>query len=395
MKRTYTVLALSLLVIIPVVSAASSMKVVTFSSPNPLTGNPGGFFGDSVAISGNIVVIGAPNEGRAYIFSTTGSLMATLTSPNPQPSTGFGAPVATNGTLVVVGASGETVTGILGAGRAYVFATSGSLIATLTSPDPQTPGSFGDGVAVSGTNIVVGAAYESATGFSQAGHAYIYSNRLSLTTNVTSPNAQTNGLFGAPVAVNGASIVIGGPGEAAGAGHAYIFNTTGSLIATLASPNPQPSGGSFGPPGGCFGCSVGVRGTSVVIGAPNEAAAGFSVAGHAYIYNTNGALISTLVTPNPQNQALFGFSVATDGTNVVVGAPGETVAGFASAGHSYLFSTTSRSVTLASTSPQFGGEFGTSVSAGPSTQNNRVAVMVGQPEAGGGPGHSYLFPALR
>src|SRR5256885_16683431 len=90
-------LALGLLLLLPLASAtANSPKIVTFNSPNPLNGNPGGFFGDSVVVSGNIVVIGAPNEARAYIFSTTGSLIATLTSPNPQPSAGFGFPVAAN-----------------------------------------------------------------------------------------------------------------------------------------------------------------------------------------------------------------------------------------------------------------------------------------------------------
>src|SRR5947199_100623 len=105
------------------------------------------------------------------------------------------------------------------------------------------------------------------------------------TITLTSPNAQTDGLFGRSVAVNesGTIVVVGAFGESAGtpvqpeAGNAYVFDATdGSLITTLTSPTPQADGD--------FGLSVAVSGTTVVVGAPGESA-GTPVqprAGHAY-----------------------------------------------------------------------------------------------------------------
>src|SRR5207245_5975821 len=100
--------------------------------------------------------------------------------------------------------------------------------------------------------------------------------RGTLITTLTSPNG--GGWFGYSVAISGTNVVVGAPAE--NAGHAYVFTTTGTLITTFTSPNAQT--------GGEFGFVVDVSGTNVVIGTQGETAAGFSNAGHAYIYNTGG-----------------------------------------------------------------------------------------------------------
>jgi hypothetical protein len=130
-------------------------------------------------------------------------------------------------------------------------------------------------------------------------------------------------------------VVVGAPGETAnalaGAGHAYVFDaSTGSLIASLTSPYAQANGQ--------FGYSVSVSCTTVVVGAPFETANGQPVAGHAYSFDaTTGFLTTTLTSPNAQLEGLFGASVATSGTTVVVGALSETGSGFTGAGHAYIF----------------------------------------------------------
>ncbi|MGI0079466.1 MAG: FG-GAP repeat protein [Nitrososphaerales archaeon] len=43
----------------------------------------------------------------------------------------------------------------------------------MTSPNVQTNGNFGLSVAISGTTIVVGAPFETVSGLSAAGHAYV------------------------------------------------------------------------------------------------------------------------------------------------------------------------------------------------------------------------------
>jgi len=98
----------------------------------------------------------------------------TLTSPNPQNPGGLGCSVSISDGKVVVGAVEESSGGYDGAGNVYVFTTSGKLISTLTSPNPQYLGYFGNSVSISGCYVVVGAPYESSGGYSFAGNAYVF-----------------------------------------------------------------------------------------------------------------------------------------------------------------------------------------------------------------------------
>ena len=129
-------------------------------------------------------MVGAPSEtangfsnaGHAYTFNAkTGALISTLTSPNAQTGGYFGYSVAVSGSTVVVGAVDESAATKTAAGHAYTFnAKTGALISTLTSPNAQSIGEFGFSVAAAGKFVMVGAPYEIANGFSNAGHAYIF-----------------------------------------------------------------------------------------------------------------------------------------------------------------------------------------------------------------------------
>ena len=375
--------------------------VATLSSPNAQTD---GYFGFSVGASGTTVVVGAPGEtvtghysaGRAYIFQDagpTGSLISTLTSPNAQIGGVFGQSVAVSGATVAVGAPYETVSGQPDAGHVYVFqAKTGSLIATLPSPNPQTEGNFGWSVSVSGTTVVVGAPGELVSTYSAAGHAFAFDVTTdSLLLSLASPNAQTDGSFGCSVTVGGATMSVAAPAETVSgyswAGHAYIYDAK-SLLPTLTSPNAQADG--------AFGLSVATTGTTVVIGAPWETALGYLDAGHVYIFQAKtGTLIATLTSPNAQGDGGFGFSVAISGTTVVVGAPDETASGYADAGRAYVFKDTTPTGTLVATltspSAQASGYFGVRVAVSGAT------VGVGAPgETASGyseAGHAYTFKA--
>jgi hypothetical protein len=395
--RIVFALALSVMLFLP---AASADSTITLTSPNAETN---GYFG-SVAINEGdpIVVVGAPGEtadtfsgaGHAYILDTTTGLITTLKSPNAQLNGGFGASVAVSGTTVVVGAYGETAKGHHGAGHAYVFdATDGSLITTLTSPTPQDGGSFG-AVSISGTTVVVGAPGENGN----AGRAYVFdATSGSLITTLTSPN--TNALvdiffFGASVSISGTTVVVGAyddttNGLPTNEGHAYVFDATdGSLITTLTSPNANAQ------IEGRFGISVSISGTTVVVGAPYERPNAVLDAGRAYVFDaTTSSLIATLTSPYTPPGGLFGSSVAISGTTVVVGAYQETANGQAGAGHAYSFDASAGFLTTTLTSPNvqtIPGYFGASVAVSGTT------VVVGAPqESGSGffyAGHAYIFP---
>ncbi len=317
-------------------NAKTGALIATLTSPNPATG---GEFGYAVAISGSTVVVGAPGEtgagfagaGHAYTFNAkTGALGKTFTSPNAASFTDFGQSVAVSGSTAVVGAPFETASGESAAGHAYTFDTkTGALTGTLTSPNAQSGGSFGWSVGVGGTTVLVGAIGESVSGESYAGHAYLFNAKTgALISTLSSPNSQTNGEFGFAAAVSGSTAVVGAAGE--GDGHAYTFNAkTGAAIWTFTSPNPVS--------GGSFGCSVAVIGATVAVGAYGETASGDTFAGHAYTFGAKtGALIATFGSPNPQASGDFGDSVAVSSTTVIVGAPFESAYGLTHAGQAYL-----------------------------------------------------------
>src|SRR6266566_4297349 len=307
---------------------------LTLTSPNAQLG---GAFGYSVAASGNIVVVGAIfREEHAYVFDAkNGALMNTLTSPDSQPFGGFGVSVAASGNIVVVGANLETANGQSEAGHAYVFnATNGSLISTLASPNAQPGGAFGYSVAASDGIVVIGAPFE--IGHTHTGHAYVVNATTgSLISTLSSPNPQLSGLFGLSVATNGNIVAVGAPFETANgrfdAGHVYTFNAiTGSLIRTITSPNAEVYG--------WFGWAVGIRGNLVVVSAHSETVNGQFSAGRVYTFNAaTSSLINTLASRNAQLGYLFGQSVAVSSNVLVIGAPYETVNGQPVAGHAYVF----------------------------------------------------------
>lgn len=368
-----------------------SGAVTTLSSPNAQTN---GFFGSSVAISGNTVVVGAPYEtasgfsraGHAYIFSTSGSFIATLTSPNAQSYGFFGSSVAISGTTVVVGADYEKVSGAVGAGNVYTFnATTGDLIETIPVPNPQFDAYFGGSVSISGTTIAVGAPSEYVTGNDFAGSAFTFNAATgNLIKTFTSPNTQSYGYFGQSVGISGGSLVIGAPNENVsgeiGAGRAYIFNSnSGKLVKTLQSPNTQVE--AF------FGNSVSINGTEAAVGAYNETISGHNLAGQAYTFSSTGKLINTLTSPNAEYYGEFGYSVAVSGTTVVVGAQYETASAINYAGHVYAYE--SPPAALSSSTPEVGGHFGWSVALSGTT------VVVGAPLDGisgeSEAGNAYIF----
>jgi FG-GAP repeat protein len=322
-------------------NATTGALLLTLTSPNVQTS---GFFGFSVAVSGNLAVVGAIFEtvagqsfaGRAYVFdTTTGSLVRTLTSLNVQSGGRFGFSVAINGNVIVVGAPQETVGGASDAGHAYVFdATSGALLQTLTSPSPQYFGLFGDSVSVSSAAIAVGAPYETDSRAVDAGHAYLFDPATgSLLHTLASPAAQSYAFFGQSVAVDGNTAVVGAPSQPSSIskGAVYVFDIpSGAVTGVLASPSAAR--------GAQFGTSVAINGNVIAAGSPGASIGGLNYEGEAYLYSAQThALILTLTSPNIQVHGLFGNSVGLSGDTLVVGANGESANGHDYAGHAYVF----------------------------------------------------------
>jgi FG-GAP repeat len=209
----------------------SGALLATLASPGAIAG---GLFGTSVAMSGKIAVVGAPAEtsggvsgaGNAYAFnSANGGVISTFVNPNAEFDSEFGSAVAISKNVVVVGAYG---TGDY-EGIAFMFdTTTGSLINTLSSSNPQTFGYFGYSVGVGTKLAVVGAHGETAGGQTEAGNAYTFNGATGATMKTLSaPTPQGGASFGFSVATSGSVVVAGASGESVGSltdcGQAYIF----------------------------------------------------------------------------------------------------------------------------------------------------------------------------
>ncbi|MFT3695789.1 MAG: cadherin-like beta sandwich domain-containing protein [Kofleriaceae bacterium] len=119
-------------------------------------------FGSAIAYAGGVLVVGAPNEGgngAAYVWRSSGGTWtetAHVLAPAPSAEQ-FGASIATDGVTLVVGAPANATRGT-NAGCAYVFAaSSGTYTTTITGANTMAGDQFGFSVAVNGAYILVGA----------------------------------------------------------------------------------------------------------------------------------------------------------------------------------------------------------------------------------------------
>jgi len=330
--------------------------VIPLTSPDAQTG---GFFGYSVATYGGLIVVGAPNEavnsetgaGAVYVFNATGGLVTSISDPNAQPSGNFGDSVAIAGNYVVIGAPVESDSGCIQCGNAYLFDLQTDTIREISSPAPHSSGGFGSSVAISGTLVAVGAPEEPNGSMPDSGNVYVFSfvsgNDIA---SIANPAPATDAWFGTSVAINGTTVVGGAPGGSGGDGVAYQINLATDAVATLVSPNAIT--------GGYFGGAVAADGVTVLVGAPEETSGGQPGAGNAYLFSeTSGALISSdFNAPTWPFYGAFGQSVAELGSTILVGAPGVNASGISGAGQAYEFNQVP--LTLESPNPVAGGENG-------------------------------------
>jgi len=156
------------------------------------------YFGKSVSISGDHVIIGAFYEdedvsggntldksGSAYIFKRSGTTWtqeAKITASDRGSVDWFGTDVSINGDYAIVGSvyDDEDVSGgntLDKSGSAYVFKRSGTTWTQETkivATDRESGAQFGASVSISGDFAIVGAREKQAGGFNKAGSAYIF-----------------------------------------------------------------------------------------------------------------------------------------------------------------------------------------------------------------------------
>jgi trimeric autotransporter adhesin len=286
-------------------------------------------FGWSVALSGDVLVVGAPFEdsnatgvngqnnnaatdsGAAYVFRRSGGIWAQeayIKASNTGSNDAFGHAVAVSGDTVAVSAYLEdsSATGIGGdqgsgdasdAGAVYVFRHSGGTWAHEAYVKASNTGvgdQFGHAVAISGDTLAVGARGEdsAATGIggdqdsndaAGSGAVYVYTRSGAAWTQqayVKASNTGASDEFGATLALAGNLLAVGAQGEdssstgvngsqvndlASGSGAVYVFRRSANTWTQEGYVKASNTGN-----GDAFGSSLDIEGEILAVGARNE-----------------------------------------------------------------------------------------------------------------------------
>ncbi|MEO5721171.1 MAG: choice-of-anchor tandem repeat NxxGxxAF-containing protein [Chthoniobacterales bacterium] len=278
------------------------------------------YFGWSVAVSGNRAIVGALEDyapqsgnhlGAAYIFVRTGSQwtqQAKLVPPAGLAFARFGWSVAISGDLAVVGAP----FGGNQRGAAYVYAfDSGQWTLQTQFLGEMDNDRFGYSVAVGGDTAVFGS-YPLGAGRTQ-GLAYVGTRAGSTWPTLTalSPMGQAaSTIFGFSVAISGDTAVVAAAGKD-GALHVFLRNDT-----TWSQQGPKLTRSSSAD-SDFFGGSVGLSGNTAVVQFENTLNVG-GVRG-AYFYYRNGSSWSVpQFISEPRATSKLG-KVAVSGETAIVG----------------------------------------------------------------------------
>ena len=307
------------------------------------------WFGWSVSVSGDTIVVGAYGEddngyfsGSAYVFEKpSGGWMdatqtAKLTASDGVAWDYFGYSVSVSGATVVVGAYGNDGNGS-NSGSAYVFErpsggwANATQTAKLTASDGAADDVFGVSVSVSGDTVVVGANWDDDNG-SASGSAYVFEKPVggwtdaTETAKLTASDASASDHFGVSVSVSGDTVVVGAHWDndkGINSGSAYVFEKpVGGWMDVAETAKLTASDGT---PDDYFGYSVSVSGATVVVGAGWDDDNGYN-SGSAYVFErpVGGWVDAAHTKLTPSDGAAddgFGYSLSVSGATVVVGAP--------------------------------------------------------------------------
>ncbi len=333
---------------------------------------------NATGVGGNQADNSAGGSGAVYVFTRTGGVwtqQAYLKASNTEASDFFGSSLALSGDTLVVSAPSEdsNATGVGGneadnsasnSGAVYVFTRTGGVWtqqAYLKASNTEASDFFGHRVALSGDTLVVSALNEdsNATGVggnqadnsaSNSGAIYVFTRTGGVWTQqayLKASNAEAGDFFGGTVALSGDTLVVGASNEdsnatgiggnqadnsAADSGAVYVFTRTGGVWtqqAYLKASNTEA--GDF------FGGTVALSGDTLVVGASNEDSNATGIGGNhadnsasnsgaAYVFTRTGGVWTQqayLKASNTEASDSFGSVLALSGDTLVVGTANE------------------------------------------------------------------------
>lgn len=290
------------------------------------------FLGSTHSGWDEVVAFGFPDgnfgSGSAYLYERgdAWSTGTTLVPTDRQLGDMYGQSLAGSGGLAVVGAPMDnSLVGGFGPGKAHVFERgAGGAWNEVARFDPHSfsfanPG-FGEACATDGDTIVVGAPTDDGSGVI-GGAVYVFERDVAGWVEVQKLVAsapEDGAMFGASVALDGERLLVGAP-EEAGRGAVHVFTRSGG--AWLAT---QTLTGSDSALGDRFGQSIDLDGGWAVCGA-----SAFDVdvqdEGKVYAFRDTGGVFaesSTLVANDAPPLFHFGSGLSLDGNQLLVATMG-------------------------------------------------------------------------
>jgi hypothetical protein len=302
------------------------------------------WFGSAVAISGDLAVFGSPDaqigthaaQGAVYVFRRINGVWTQaqkIVASDGGVSDRFGQAVALLGPKVlVVAAPFATVNGQTWVGAVYIFEFDGKSWLQrqkLTPDDASAFGTFGRGLALTQTYLLIGAGGASVNSVHVQGSVYIFRFLSSSSGGVWSqvqkigapdPGDDT-AFFGYPLAISGSTALVGSYAATVngnlGQGAVYAYKFLGGNWTQTAKLVAFDGGVRAN-----FGVSVALEGKTAFIGAPGATVHGNVSQGSVYRFEEQGAhwtQVQQLVVQNGVPISWFGSSVNYQSPTLLIG----------------------------------------------------------------------------
>lgn len=312
----------------------------------PMDADPGDIFGNTVALEGDIILVGSDredgnengvtfltNSGSAYVFdAATGQQLLKLRASTSLSHAHFGRSVSMSGGLAAIGSDGINAQGVV-TGTTYVFdVATGQELTKLLATDGEDEDRLGESVSISQGLVVAGAVGDDDNG-TDAGSAYVFDavTGAQVAKLLPSDGAERDS-FGNAVAISGDRAVIGARRDddnGLQSGSAYLFDvTTGQQLMKL-----LPLDGAAHDN---FGHAVAITDVHVLVSAPQDDDLG-DKSGSVYVFDrATGQQVMKLTAANGGVSHFFGYGLSASGGTAAIGSPFTSQAG-SSTGSASLF----------------------------------------------------------
>ncbi len=274
-------------------------------------------------------------------------------------------------------------------------------VSELTASPAQPSDSFGAAVALDGATAIVGASTRTVGSNVNQGAAFIFVQSGGTWTQqaeLTLGDGTSADGFGLTVAIGGGTAVVGAPTRTVGStqlqGAAYVFVQSGTTWTQQAELTA-----SDGATQDEFGAAVAVSGSIALVGAYQHAVGGRMSQGAAYVFQQSGTTWTQLAELTSTDGAAsdgFGSSVALGSGAALIGAPAHQVGTQPGEGAAYIFQQSGTAWTQQAELTAIGGTF--DIGFGSSVALSGGTALVGAPlggaqdsSTGGVTGAAYVF----